>query len=141
MRFQVPQFIDVEDKVFGPFTFKQFVYLGGGAGLSFVLFRLLPRFLAIIVILPVVAVSVALAFYRVNNRPFIAVVESFFKYLVGGRLYLWRQNENAPRPASGAAERYLRMQLPKHGPSKLKDLTWNLGVNKGEEGEEPPGSQ
>ncbi len=33
MRFEVPQFIDVEDKIFGPFTFKQFLYLAGGAGL------------------------------------------------------------------------------------------------------------
>ena len=41
MQFKVPQFLDIEDKIFGPFTFKEFVYLAGGAGLCFVLYRLL----------------------------------------------------------------------------------------------------
>jgi len=35
MRFEVPQFIDVEDKLFGPLTFTQFVYLAGSGGISF----------------------------------------------------------------------------------------------------------
>ena len=34
MMFSVPQFIDVEDKIIGPLTLKQFIYLAGGAGLS-----------------------------------------------------------------------------------------------------------
>ena len=44
MRFQVPQFIEVEDKIFGPLTFKQFVYVTGGVGLAVILFLFLPRF-------------------------------------------------------------------------------------------------
>jgi hypothetical protein len=39
MRYQVPQFIDVEDKVIGPLTIKQFIYLAGGAGMCFVIFH------------------------------------------------------------------------------------------------------
>lgn len=27
MQFKIPQFLDIEDKIFGPFTFKQFSYL------------------------------------------------------------------------------------------------------------------
>ena len=38
MRFEVPQFIEIEDKIFGPFTWKQFVYLAGGVGLAAVIF-------------------------------------------------------------------------------------------------------
>ena len=30
MQYQVPQFIEVEDKIFGPLTFKQLVYVVGG---------------------------------------------------------------------------------------------------------------
>ena len=36
MRFEVPQFVDIEDKIFGPLTFKQFIYIAGGAGVSVV---------------------------------------------------------------------------------------------------------
>lgn len=37
MQFQVPQFIEVEDKIFGPLTFKQFVYIAGGVALMYLL--------------------------------------------------------------------------------------------------------
>ena len=71
MQYQTPQFIDVEDKIFGPLTVRQFVYLAGGAGLSFILFQLLPFLIAIILIGGVAALSLALAFYKINNKPFI----------------------------------------------------------------------
>jgi len=69
MQFKVPQFLDIEDKIFGPFTFKQFVYLAGGAGLCFTLFKLLGLFLELIPILAVAGLALALAFYRPNNKP------------------------------------------------------------------------
>jgi len=46
MQFQVPQFIEVEDKIIGPLTFKQFVFVGGGFGMAYVLWRVLPILLA-----------------------------------------------------------------------------------------------
>ena len=71
MRFQVPQFIDIEDKIFGPLTIKQFIYIAGGAGLSFILFRFLPLILTIPLALIVIGMSIALAFYQINNKPLI----------------------------------------------------------------------
>ena len=47
MQFQVPQFIEVEDKIFGPLTFKQFVYVLGGAGACYLLWRVLPIYAAV----------------------------------------------------------------------------------------------
>lgn len=131
MRFQVPQFIEVEDKIFGPLTFKQFVYLGGGAGICAVLFLLSPsKFLAFIIGAPVAAFALALAFYRVNEKPFIDVVEAFFKYSVGHKLYIWKKEEKKPTPKS-VAERHTpqaEVYVPKLSDSKLKDLTWELDI-------------
>ena len=79
MRFQVPQFIEVEDKLFGPLTFKQFIYVAGGVGLCVILFIFLPTFLAILLSLPIGAFSAALAFFKINDKPFINVVEAFVK--------------------------------------------------------------
>jgi hypothetical protein len=44
MRFQVPQFTDVEDKIVGPLTLKQFVYLAGAGGGCIILYSFLPAF-------------------------------------------------------------------------------------------------
>ena len=50
MRFEVPQFIEIEDKIFGPFTWKQFVYLGGGIGLAAVIFFTMPFLLRLLLL-------------------------------------------------------------------------------------------
>lgn len=130
MRFQVPQFIEVEDKIFGPLTFKQFIYVGGGAGIAAVLFILLPNLLAFFISAPIVIFALALAFFKVNEKPFIHVAEAFFKYTFGSKLYIWKKEERKPVPKT-VAERQSeidQMFVPKLSESKLKDLTWQLDI-------------
>ena len=93
MQYQVPQFIEVEDKIFGPLTIKQFIYLGGGGGLCLALFTLLPFSIALIVAIPVAGGALALAFYEVNGRPLITAIEHAFTYLVNSKIYLWKQRK------------------------------------------------
>lgn len=128
MRFQVPQFIEVEDKIFGPLTFKQFIYLAGGGGMIVVVFTLLPSFLAFFVALPIAAVALALAFYKVNNRPFISVMESFFKYFFTKKLFIWKKEKNVTPQTIMQTTSSVSPPIPKLSQSKLKDLTWDLSV-------------
>jgi hypothetical protein len=90
MRFEVPQFIEIEDKIFGPLTWRQFLYLGGGVGAAVVMFLRLPFFLFGI---PLAMLAGALAFYPVNSRPFSYFLEAIMSYASGHRLYLWRKEE------------------------------------------------
>ncbi len=132
MRFQVPQFTEIEDKIFGPLTFKQFVYLIGGAGALFVLYSFLPLFLVVIFGIPVALFSLALAFYRVNNQPFIKIVENAFHYFLSSKLYLWRKKEPKPSPEmkikekSGAEK--IQAYAPKLTKTRLEDLAWSLDI-------------
>lgn len=126
MRFQVPQFTDVEDKIVGPLTFKQFLYVAGAAGAIVVLFTFLPRFLAIILALPIGALGALLAFYKVNNRPFILMVESFVKYTITSKLYLWKHEEK--KKSKQMASPVNPNLVPKLSESKLRDLMWTLNV-------------
>ncbi len=129
MRFRVPQFIDIEDKLFGPFTFKQFVYLAGGAGLAYVLYRLIPFWIAVFLIIPVVILSLLLTFYRINNKPFLYYLQAGTNYLISNKLYIWKQrlvknddknkDEVAPTPVS---------ILPKVSVDSIKDLSWSLDI-------------
>src|ERR1035437_49598 len=97
MQFRVPQFLDIEDKIFGPFTFKEFVYLAGGAGLCFVLYKVLGLLLGAIPILAAAGFSVALARYRPNNKPFISLIESGLNYLLQDKLYIWERRKSLER--------------------------------------------
>ena len=91
MRFKVPQFIELEDKIIGPLTLKQFFYLLGGAGVLIILWFFLKLGLFLVLSIPIIGASAALAFYRPNGRPFIALITSFVGYLSKPRLYLWRK--------------------------------------------------
>ncbi len=136
MRFQVPQFIEVEDKIIGPFTLKQFIYLAGTAGIIIVLYNVLPRFLALLLILPIGALGLALAFWKINNKPFIEILEAAFKYLLSGKLYIWKKEEKEKIVIKDArqTEKMPDEFVPRLTSSKLKDLTWKLDVK--EQGEE-----
>ena len=71
MEYQVPQFIEVEDKIFGPFTLKQFIYVAGGVGLCVILILYFPLIIGIILALPVAALTAALAFYTIFSSTVI----------------------------------------------------------------------
>jgi hypothetical protein len=129
MRFGVPQFIEIEDKIFGPFTFKQFIYLAGGAGISFLVWNFAPfGFLAIILIIPIVALSVALAFYKVNSKPFIYMAEAAVKYILADKLYIWKKGAAQTKKQAGETPAPEVSYVPKLSDSKLKDLSWSLDV-------------
>lgn len=129
MRYQVPQFIEVEDKIFGQLTLKQFLYVAGGAAIGFILWSALPSFLALLIGLPVVSFFLALAFYQSNGRPFILTVESAIKYFFATKLYLWKKQEKAPKATEAEEKAVSELFVPKLSDSKLRDLTWSLDIN------------
>jgi hypothetical protein len=136
MEYQVPQFIEVEDKIIGPLTLKQFIYIAGAAGLCIVFFAYLQIILAIFLSLPVVALAVALSFYRLNGKPFIEVLEAGFNYYVGAKLFLWKHREptagetSSAAAAAAAAETAARVPrgTPKLTRGRLSELAWSLDV-------------
>ena len=137
MQFKVPQFIDVEDKLFGPFTFRQFAYLIGGAGLVFVLYKTLPIWISIFFIIPAVALSLLLTFYKINEKPFIFYLQAGINYLVSSKLYIWKQRLIRPEDKKeeiihGAVS--MTSVIPTNTASKLKDLSWSLDVKEENKG-------
>jgi len=135
MQFKVPQFIDVEDKLFGPLTFRQFVYIVGGAGIIYVLYKLLPLWISIFLILPVAALSVLLVFYKINEKPFIYYLEAGFNYFTSGKLYIWKQRLIKPGDKNKEEESAVPIVsvLPMTTTDKIKDLSWSLDVQEKEE--------
>jgi|SRR5581483_2743994 len=91
MRFQVPQFIDIQDKVVGPLTLKQFfIYLGG----VFVLIPLYFTFdvsLFITVAIPIIGLTALFAHFRLNGQSLFQVVGNATGYFLRGQLFLWRR--------------------------------------------------
>ena len=129
MEYQVPQFIEVESKIVGPLTLRQFIYIAGGAGLCLVLFKFLPFLFAVLLSLPVIGLTGALAFYKVNNKPFINVVEAAAKFYTSSHLFLWRKEQNnivkKPTPATPIVAHVQNSHLTS---GKLHELAWSLDI-------------
>lgn len=132
MQFRVPQFIDVEDKLFGPLTFKQFLYLIGAGALVFLLWTFIPiKIVALVFIIPVAALGIALSFVQINNKPFIFTLEAAFNYFTKNRLYIWKKEPkkgNVKKQAAEPVEDDTDLFVPRLSQSKLKELSWGLDV-------------
>jgi len=95
------------------------------------LFIFLPRFIAIILSLPVALFAAALAFYKVNNRPFVIAAEAFVKYLFTNKLYIWRKMDREVISGAASAQdsgELRQVYVPKLSDSKLKELSWSLDI-------------
>jgi hypothetical protein len=129
VRYQVPQYLEVEDRIFGPLTLKQFLFAAGGAGGAYAFWSLLPNPINIIGAILVVAAAGALGFGQMNGRPFLVMIESMVTYGLSRKLYLWRKRPKAP-VAQGASEKEAPagIAVPRLSDSKLKDLAWGLDL-------------
>lgn len=132
-QYQVPQFIDIEDRIIGPLTLKQFIYLAFAAALLFVFWFLFKFYIWIIVALPVIALALAFAFLKINDRPFVYFFLAAIFYFIKPKLYIFGEarkkiqeeikTETMPKP----------LETPEGGKitiSKLKELALNLDTKK-----------
>ncbi|HMO78766.1 MAG TPA: PrgI family protein [Candidatus Paceibacterota bacterium] len=133
MRFQVPQFIGIEDRIFGQLTAKQFLYVGAGIGIAFILTRIIPnRIIALFIALPIAGLFFAFAFYKYDGHiPFIKIVENFIKYTGKPKIYIWKKIPKTPEQMKKESDAILTTEsnIPKLSDSKLKDLSWELDIN------------
>ncbi|OGB74280.1 hypothetical protein A2V68_00755 [candidate division Kazan bacterium RBG_13_50_9] len=104
MAIKIPQNIDKEDKLVGPLTLKQFLYLLGGAALAFIAYQYYTQgylffieFLLIAFLL--MGLAAALAFLQINGRPFIIFLGNTLLYFLSPKRMFWnRENLSTVGP-------------------------------------------
>ena len=92
-QFQVPQFIEIEDKIIGPLTLRQFMYIGIAGIFSFFLFFLLKTWIWVVFSTALFAVASTLAFIKINGQPMYVILAYAIKYFWQPRFYLWQRPE------------------------------------------------
>jgi hypothetical protein len=97
MMYNTPQFIDVEDKIAGPLTWRQLGWMIGMGVSVFLIWATVGGVFAFVLGIPVVLIFVALAFYRPNGQPMIGFAIHGFFFLFRPKVILW------DRPTGGAA--------------------------------------
>jgi hypothetical protein len=92
MQFPVPQFTDIEDRIIGGLSFKQFGIVFAAAVITFAAYTLTKSVavtigVGIITGLP----ALALTFGRLNGRPLYSSAGSFIRFLFGAKLYVFHK--------------------------------------------------
>ena len=106
MQYQVPQFIDTEDKLVGPFSLRQFMYIGAAGMVSAICYFFLQTWLFVIVAIISLGGAGVLAFLKINGRPLIKVITSAFSFYWKPQVYIWKSEhpvaaqQRAPAPAA-----------------------------------------
>lgn len=90
--FNVPQFIDIEDKLVGPLTAKQLGWLGAAGVIGLVLWATLDFSAFLIGMAIDLMIFGSLAFYKPYNQPLIQFIFSSIYFLFRPRVYVWRRN-------------------------------------------------
>ena len=97
MRFTIPKFIEHEARIIGPFTFKQFIYVGSAGGIAFFIYLLasFPVFILSAIIL--LSCAMILAFVKIEGRPLPTILKDFFSFSSSPKLYIWERKNISPK--------------------------------------------
>jgi hypothetical protein len=128
MRFEVPQFINIEDKIFGPLTFKQGLYIGGAIGIGIAAYKILPIIIAIPIIIVVAGIAWALGFYKLNNQPFIEVGQAFINYALKNKIYVWKKEIPKTSPVQPVQKQPVPPPNEIHKHTDIQTLARNLDI-------------
>ena len=123
MEFSVPKFIEMETKIVGPFTWRQFAFLGTAGAIIFFLYFILKQafilFIVISLILGVLATS--FAFLKVGGRPLPNVLINFTFFKISSKIYTWKRKSTEPRLIYKKEK--VKMEKKKKEPAALLKIT------------------
>ncbi len=90
-QYQVPQFIDIEDKVVGPLTIKQFFIIAAGVGIAGLLFMVLRLAFAIVLGVPLIAFTTSLALVKMHGMPLWRYIAAALSFSIRPQEYFWKK--------------------------------------------------
>jgi hypothetical protein len=108
MQYKVPQNVDIEDKVIAGLTLRQFIFLITAGGIVLGLKYGLPASLSFLFMplsIGIAAFGAALAFYKINDRPFEVFLISAAKTLITPNKRIWQREGETKEQIEKAPEK------------------------------------
>jgi len=138
-QFVVPQFIDVEDKIIGPITTRQFVIMIA-AGLWLVIaYKFFDMALFVLAVLLTAGTVALFGFYKVNGRPFNLFLISIIQVNVKPRLRVWNRSDMELSRLGETREATPKVSAPikRMSRTRLTELALQVDTGGVYQGEEP----
>jgi len=108
-QFVVPQFIDVEDKIIGPITVRQFIIILVGGGFCFAAYKLSDFTLFIFEFVVIAVLTFSIAFIRINGRPIHYFLLNIIQTSKKPKLRIWSKELPRADSKSGGAKQGIEL--------------------------------
>jgi len=126
--FVAPQFIDVEDRIIGPITTRQFIIMVIGGVVAFTAYKILDTTGFFLVTLITILSVIIFGFVKINGRRFHEFVGSMVEVIKRPKVRVWYKYvplsavmaDNRNKPLNAVKTDFMPRQSIK--PKKLKDL-------------------
>lgn len=123
MLINVPQYIDVEDKIVGPLTAKQLGWVIGLGIILMILWNIVPAPVFFIIGLPISVLFVALAFFKPYGQPLGSFVIFGIMYFFRPKIYVWKRTPQNVASVAPKVQSQQKVVVDKHLTSaSLRDL-------------------
>lgn len=136
-QYKVPQDVEAEDKLLGPFTFRQFIYLivtVGSAGMSFAFFQIFP--LLAIIPLPITFFFAILALPLKKDQPMETYLAAIVSFYLKPRKHIWLSGQRestilitAPKKVEKSRTRNITEEEASHRLSFLAEIVDSEGYS------------
>ena len=97
MEFTIPQFIEKEAKIVGPFTLKQFAFIGVAGGACIYLYFTASLIIFILLSIVLMGAAFAMIFLKIQKTPLPVYIKNFFVFTSKPKIYLWKKKINPPK--------------------------------------------
>lgn len=129
MQFSIPQFIETEDKIIGPLTLKQFLWILGAGGILTIIW-MSTRNIAIFIVsgIPIGALFFAMAFVKVNGRSLPVFIANVFSFFTRPNIYIWRREYERSSSLKAPVQQSVQKEEEREEftQSKIEELAWIL---------------
>ncbi len=136
MQYKVPQNIDMQDKIIGPLTMAQFLYLIVAGMVDYILLQTFGQTnLVVFIILatPIALFALAMAFLKINDIPFPKFFQAAVLFMISPKVRVWHKviDMNSPVKIEAAkvktADKVVRKHVEKSEIEKLANVLDTAG--------------
>ncbi|HYE22336.1 MAG TPA: hypothetical protein VD998_01965, partial [Verrucomicrobiae bacterium] len=124
MQYAVPQFTEVEDKLIGPLTLKQFLIALGLGGILFFYWSLFGiGIIFYMAAFPTLGIGIYIIFKKFNGRPFFAYLFPLINFMTSARVRIFKRE---PAVISFSSKQIQQESKDKKGPEDLEPAQGRL---------------
>lgn len=131
LQYNIPQFVDSEDKIIGPLTIRQFASLAIGVVILGFGWVLTPNVVVFAILaVPVLGATVAFSFVKINGQTFATFITNIITFILKPTLFLWSRD---PQTATTIIKTTVKKRTfgkkdtaPEFSQARVDEIAWTL---------------